>query len=367
MRRRHTHSCLVGLVITVAVACSVAPGCRSTGPKSIRAGRGNYNIAIAQTNSQQLLLNLVRLRYRDTPVFLAVTSVSTSYTVTANVGATVGDIAELGVVGVEGGLVYAERPTITYAPLQGQQFVDQLMQPISLRAILLLYHSSWRIDRLFTVCFQSLGGLPNAPSAASPTPSEPPEYEDFHNVVAHLRTLQKQRLIEIGLGDDEHSIVIQVLPRASERPEIRAIVEEIVLALELPEGTTRWTLTTDGGGRKSGSVPVVTRSLAGSMYFLSQGVQAPASDEQAGRVTVTRDERGQRFDWNAVLKGLFKIMSSDDPPKNAYSGIAYRDSWFYIDDSDLETKSTFSLLTQLAALQAGDDELQMPTLTLPVR
>ena len=103
------------------------------------------------------------------------------------------------------------------------------------------------------------------------------------------------------------------------------------------------------------------------MFFLSLGVEPPTRDEEAGRVTVTRDEEGCWMDWSAVTGGLLRIHSSDAAPKNAYTGIAYRGSWFYIDDSDLESKSTFLLLTQLAALQAGDDELEMPMLTLPVR
>jgi hypothetical protein len=34
------------------------------------------NSAFQQTNDEQLLLNLVRLRYRDTPAFLEVSSIS---------------------------------------------------------------------------------------------------------------------------------------------------------------------------------------------------------------------------------------------------------------------------------------------------
>ena len=48
----------------------------------------------------------------------------------------------------------------------------------------------------------------------------------------------------------------------------------------------------------------------------------------------------------------------------AYLTAAYR---FYIEDTDLESKSTFILLRQLFDLQAGQSKPQVPALTLPVR
>ncbi len=64
---------------------------------------------------------------------------------------------------------------------------------------------------------------------------------------------------------------------------------------------------------------------------------------------------------------LLRIHASDSRPENAYTGLSYRDSWFYIDDTDLESKSTFTLLAQLLALQAGDIKLYGPIQTISVR
>jgi len=73
----------------------------------------------------------------------------------------------------------------------------------------------------------------------------------------------------------------------------------------------------------------------------------------AGRVTVTRDAAGRPFDWQLVTEGLLAIKSSPERPENAAVAVNYRNSWFYIDDSDLDSKSTFSLLGQIYQLQAG--------------
>jgi len=41
-------------------------GCSNMGSQAVRKSKTDYNIAIEQTDNEQLLLNLVRLRYRDT-------------------------------------------------------------------------------------------------------------------------------------------------------------------------------------------------------------------------------------------------------------------------------------------------------------
>ena len=51
----------------------------------------------------------------------------------------------------------------------------------------------------------------------------------------------------------------------------------------------------------------------------------------------------------------------------AFVAIPYRGEWFYLADNDLESKSTFMLLTQLFRLQAVAAKSAGPTLTLPVR
>jgi len=64
-------------LIVVAAAASCLVGCVSVGPRAIRGARFDYNEAVVRTFDEQMLLNLVRLRYRDTPYFLEVSSIAT--------------------------------------------------------------------------------------------------------------------------------------------------------------------------------------------------------------------------------------------------------------------------------------------------
>src|SRR5262245_32837210 len=103
-----------------ALALGAAGCAHPIGPRTIAGARFDYGAALAHSWDQQLLLNLVRLRYRDTPLFLEVGSVVAHYSLDA--AATAG--GDLGVDGDTGGHIAAggsvswtESPTITYTPL----------------------------------------------------------------------------------------------------------------------------------------------------------------------------------------------------------------------------------------------------------
>ncbi len=51
-------------------------GCQSSfGPKTLEKTHPAYNKSISETLSEQMLLNIVRLRYRETPSFLEISSI----------------------------------------------------------------------------------------------------------------------------------------------------------------------------------------------------------------------------------------------------------------------------------------------------
>ena len=63
-----------------------------------------------------------------------------------------------------------------------------------------------------------------------------------------------------------------------------------------------------------------------------------------------------------------RVCGGHRPPPNAYLAVHYRGYWYYIDDTDRETKATFALMTHLSRLDFNRQSLggQGPALTLPV-
>ena len=63
-------------VVWLPLMLLLLSGC-GVGPSMMRADRLTYNDAIQFTERQELLLNIVRLRYNEGPEFLATNSIST--------------------------------------------------------------------------------------------------------------------------------------------------------------------------------------------------------------------------------------------------------------------------------------------------
>jgi len=348
--------------IIIAVALLSLCACGTFGPSAIQASRTDYNVVLRQTEDEQLLLNLVRLRYRDQVLFLEASALNTQFTFGGAAEATSSFGPDTELYGLEGRVTVEEKPTVTYTPLQGSGFVERVLSPIKLETLLLLDSSGWSSERIFRTCLQRMNGAKNAPTASGPTPSEAPEYEAFLRATRLIRFLETQDMISGARQADGNGLVLQFADEAAELPEY----QELMQILGLEPGKRFYPFTTSPSWDDPDRFAVRTRSVAGVMYFLSQSVDVPARDVEAGRVTVTRDKAGEPFDWNRVTDGLMRIHSSDARPNNAAVAVFYRRSWFYIDDSDLDSKSTFSMLGQVFALQSGNVQKMTPVLTLPI-
>lgn len=350
-------------VVPLVLTCLLA-GCSYLGPKLISTTRPDYNVAIQQTNSNELLLNLVRLRYRDPPYFMHVERVVSALEVERRLSGSVSAVQSANdTFGAGGDLRFLENPTVFYVPIVGEQFVRELMSPTELDTLLLLTYSGWSVERVFALTLQEANGLKNAPSASGPTPVREPEYKDFRSALRHLRALQMRKQVEMGRAGLAEESYIE-LRLGHEESDEDAVAFKRLMGLDASLNRFR---ITPGLGRGDGrTVVVATRPLIAVMNYLSQGVETPRADLEAGRVTRTAATDGGDFDWQEMLGGLFRVRAAVRAPANAAISVRYRNAWFYIEDSDLESKSTFALLTQLLALQSGSETTARPALNFSI-
>lgn len=338
------------------------------GPKTVPRARFDYGEAIVRSTNEQLLLNLVRLRYRDNPMFLDIGSIVAQYSLIT--GGSVGASAELDgddPAGIELGInaAYAEQPTITYSPVAGDAFVTRLLAPISPANLVLLSQSGWSIERLLLCCVQKINGLRNAVGASGPTPDYVPAYADFHRLASLLRKLQVAGLLEAEVGDEKDDVLLRLAPDKS--GTLAAEVAEVRKLLQLSAEAGSFRVSTSLTQRNGSEIAIFGRSLMSVLFYLSQAVDVPEEHKREGRVTITLDAAGKPFDWREATGRLLEVRSSGQRPADAAVAVFYRGAWFFVDDRDLHSKTTFSLLNYLFALKAGSKDIQEPVLTLGVR
>jgi hypothetical protein len=353
--------------VPAVVAFLLFTGCAAQiGPRTIPHARFDYGEALARSWNEQLLLNLVRLRYRDTPQFLDVGSVVTQFTIAAGAGteATIDEDGDFSGGTAGANAAYAEEPTITYSPLQGNDFVARLLAPVSPANLVLLSQSGWSIERLLLCCVQKINGLRNATGAAGPTPDYAPPYEEFQQVAKLLRQLQIAGVVEAETDLDNKTLKITLTDAPDELAEEARQLRQL---LKLPADATSFPVTAGLRKNQPGEIAIAGRSLLSVLFYLSQAVEVPEQHEKEGRVTVTLQPDGTRFDWVRATGGLMRVRTSPKPPADAAVRVRYRGHWFYIADTDLGSKTTFSLLTYLFSLKSGNQEVKEPVLTLGVR
>jgi hypothetical protein len=343
-------------------------GCFNIGPHAMQQEWLKYNNVISSIEDQQNLLNLVKLRYNDSPKMLAVTNINSQLLLgteesgmeyTAFEGSKLGDIFSFSLFPK-----YEDKPTITYQPLQGEKFVKSMLEQISLDVLLLLNNSGWSVERIFRLCVQDINGIRNAPGASGPTPDYAPEYKDFLTVTKLMRTLQKRNLtnVEYELIDGEPTLVYSFAKEALELPETHKLVEMLRLTPE----KTDYPIRMNDIDHNPNHVRLRTRSVMGVLYLLSQSVEVPQEDVRKGKLTTTKYADGRPFYWSDLFSDLFQIKSSSEKPSDAFVSIKYRGSWFYINDTDVESKRTYALFSQIFAIQAGKINVERPILTLPI-
>ncbi len=358
---------------TILLAAMALGACATRlGPKTIPAARFDYNERIARSQNEQLLLNLVRLRYRDTPVFLDVGTVIAQYTLDARVDLLPSlNVEETGGAGLGADLggAYSEQPTITYEPISGAEFTRRLLTPIPPQTIILLSQSGWSIERLLMCCVEAINGVSNAPVASGPTPDRIPDNSQFRGVAERLRELQLSGSLDFMMAQEQDEDAPTALLRIAKPDggDPRAdLLRSIRETLRLDAEVETFHLAPRRPQRGKDEIVMTGRSVLGALFFLSHNVDPPDSHKSRGWVTVAKGLDGEDGSWRTVSGDLLRIAAEESEPSGAFVRIRYRGHWFYIDDSDLNSKATFNLLTYLLSLQSAGQEGINALLTVPV-
>lgn len=121
---------MLGVILVAPIA-----GCASIGPGTISRDRVDYAGAMAESWKEQTLLNIIKLRYLDTPMYVDVSSVVASHELQTQVGTdwrfypTPLSSAQT-YRHLHADARFTDRPTISYVPLTGERFINGLLRPL---------------------------------------------------------------------------------------------------------------------------------------------------------------------------------------------------------------------------------------------
>ena len=336
------------------------PACNAIGPRQVSLDRFNYNEAIATSANEQMLLNVVRLRYSEVPVFLAVNSVLTQYNYAGTVG--VSGSTSTSEVGIGTNFSYVERPTITYTPLTGQEFARQLIAPVTSDLVFSLVQSGWPPDQLLIMTLQRLNDLENLAFISGATLTQLEQTRAFLKVVDFFIELVKRGAVEMQREEDGVGETPYLVFDDHPDPETRALIDELKDLLDLDREGSVFLVTTRIIRRGPQELTLRVRSLLELMAFLSHGVDIPDEhvvEERAVRATYEAHE-----DLRSLVP--LRIRSQVKPPADAFAAVQYEGHWFYIPHWDHRSKQAFGLLVYLFQIQAPPTQGAGPLVTVPI-
>ena len=294
--------------------CSLAAltGCQAE-KRALRTDFADYNAILQHNQSEQMLLNIVRMHYREVPFFMKAGTLTASYdtSVSAGVDATLQE-GEQSLVGVSGNYSFSSKPTVSYTPVEGKEFVQQLMEEISPHTFALLLRAGWSVQMLGDLLVERvtldggelLVGRPSSPSFA--------KFREF----------------------------MHAIEKAEDADGLKVVTRK------------------DGGldlefdGKSVGVERFQLRSLYSAMFMASKDVETP--DAKKGEMKPS------------VGTGEMRIRASEKPLPGALVSVEYRGWHYSIAADDIRSKDTLALLMQLSRIQAGPPTAP-PTLTIPAR
>ncbi|WP_167617240.1 hypothetical protein [Maribellus sediminis] len=327
--------------------------CASMGPKTIPSDGFNYNERISLQQNEQILLNIVRLRYAEVPLFLTVSSVINQYSRDGRASVSGSNLFGTPKADANLNTGWSDRPTITYTPMGGQAFSESLLQPLPPAILFFLIQSGWSPTRMLTLTTSSINGIKNGSNTAR---FQYPPDKEFITVIQLLETFQQNGILgmEIGGTDAEPTLNIHFpaeIQDDSLRVSVHLFKEILGLNTELNSFPVRY-----GQIQKNNSeIFLHSHSLLEIFFNISGYIDVPYEHVDEGRTYATLQPQGMP---------IIKINSSKEKPDIDYISIKTRDYWYYIDDSDLESKTTFGILQILLSMAKDSSPSKGPLISI---
>ncbi|WP_086552704.1 hypothetical protein [Acetobacter orientalis] len=322
--------------------------CYNVGSVRLDQDQNDYSRALIESSKRQTLLNVVRLRYGDTPGFLDTTQLISGYqlqrSVSVGVGTDTGYVRPYGGVGAQ----LQESPTFTFQPVTGDAYAQSFLRPLPPGSLLPLAMGGLPIDVLFRLAVQSVNMISNAGAIGGNVGRGSPE---FFELIHDLRLLQVAGLLGIQL---EHSQEIPGKTPSFDRvfltisstsdPLLAETVFETRHFFNMQQNDERVEVVYGAGKPAPGQIRLLTRTMLGVLGQIAYQIEVPKTDITSGQTLPRVSLVGRE------TKPVVTIRVDEEQPKAPFVSIRYEKRYYWIAKDDFDSKLAFTMLQILLEL-----------------
>lgn len=340
-------------------------GCRQIPKPSIVEDRLPYNQAIAESWKEQTLLNIVKLRYADPPFFVDVPQITSGYTYQKQTGMSGGifpAVSNLSTFGQQLGVslnhqnIYQDRPTISYTPQTGAQFVRNLTNPINPTSILMLLQSGYPADVIFELAVDSINGIRNRTVLGGQIREADPE---FSRIVETLRLAQANSHVGIRIQHEpgQPDSVVMFIQDKGASAELIAQLTELRGLLGLDPDIHEFRVVFGSAASSKAEIAMISRSAYRILLELASHVEVPPEHLETGIASPLHEPlSGERQP--------FQVFSGCSKPPAAFVSVCYEGYWYWVEKSDFNSKRTLNYLQIMLALADSGSRENLPVMTI---
>jgi hypothetical protein len=393
LKKYRTHKYYYSLILLL-LSCGLG-GCLS--PMALDHVAIAYNQSIADVVSKQLLLNIARARHNQPIYFSGISNIAATLNFQANAGATP-ELAGSGtsLMPIFGGSV-SENPTISIVPMEGEEFTQRMLTPLSEDKLTLLLRQNVDVDlllRLVTLEFrtQSKEGVFHN------RPRNEEDYATFRRIVLHLSSIQDrdqlyaeplvfERKWSLPASSIDGSALLALESKYSmdnlQMPSIYTMSKQVIgrtvltnydpslltneerMALndEAEKNAPNDLMVDIRPGYTGGEYPLHgkfrLRSFSNIMYFIGRTINVEPE------IDVTKDPRTPTVNGNPV--SVLAISESENEPEGAVLSIKYADKYYAVQaNNDSHWNQTaFRVLSQIFQMTVTETpKIGVPSITI---
>lgn len=322
-------------------------GCYNLGSQRLDQDQSDYSLSLIAAGKRQTLLNIVRLRYADTPGFLDTTQLISGYQLQRSLSIGVGTDTPIRPSG-GAGVQFQESPTFTFQPVTGDAYAQSFLRPMPIGSLLPLAMGGLPIDVLFRLAVQSINLINNAGAIGSGVGRGSPE---FFELIHDLRVLQVAGLLGIQL---EHSAEVPgktpsfdrvfLTVSSTDNPVLAETVYETRRFFQMKPHDERVEAVYGAGQPRPGQIRILTRTMLGALGQIAYQIDVPQDDITSGRTQPRILLIGRE------TKPIVVVHVSNTLPENTFSSVRYNKRYYYISENDFDSKLAFTMLQILLEL-----------------